>query len=125
MIKVAKKKYYEEQLINYKHDTKVLWKTLNEIMNQNKTNMMLPKEFNGNSPGEKITDPNTIANRFNDYFVNIGPGLEEKIPNSKTTFDKYLTNSCKNSFFISPITKYELENEINNLNAKKALAMMV
>ena len=112
--------YYEEQLINYKHDTKVLWKTLNEIMNRNKTNRMLPKEFNGNSPGERITDPNTIANRFNDYFVNIGPGLAKKLPNSKTTFDKYLTNSCKNSFFINPITKYELENEINNLNAKKS-----
>ena len=89
-------------------------------MNRNKTNRMLPKEFNGNSPGEKITDPNTIANRFNDYFVNIGPGLAKKLPNSKTTFDKYLTNSCKNSFFINPITKYELENEINNLNAKKS-----
>ncbi len=120
VIKVAKKKYYEEQLINYKHDTKVLWKTLNEIMNRNKTSRMLPKEFNGNSPGEQITDPNTTANRFNDYFVNIDPGLAKKLPNSKTTFDKYFTNSCKNSFFINPITKYELENEINNLNAKKS-----
>ena len=81
---------------------------------------MLPKEFNGNSPGEKITDPNAIANRFNDYFVNIGPSLAKKLPNSKTAFNKYLTNSCKNSFFISPITKYELENEINNLNSKKS-----
>ena len=43
VIKVAKKKYYEEQLIKYKHDTKVLWKTLNEIMNRNKINRMLPK----------------------------------------------------------------------------------
>jgi hypothetical protein len=43
VIKVAEKKYYEEQLIKYKHDTKVLWKTLNEIMNRNKINRMLPK----------------------------------------------------------------------------------
>ena len=33
VIKVGKKKYYENQLIKYKHDTKILWKTLNEIMN--------------------------------------------------------------------------------------------
>jgi hypothetical protein len=45
VIKVAKKKYYEEQLIKYKHDTKVLWKTLNEIMNRNKINRMLPKRI--------------------------------------------------------------------------------
>ena len=67
------------QLIKYKHYTKVLWKTLNEIMNQNKTSSMLPKEFNGNSPGEKITDSKSIANTFNDYFVNIGPGLAKKL----------------------------------------------
>ena len=94
--------------------------TLNEIMNRNKTSSILPKEFIGNSPGEKITDPKSIANRFNDYFVNIGPGLAKKLSNSTTNFDKYLTNSCKGSFFINPITKDELENEINNLNAKKS-----
>ena len=70
--------------------------------------------------GEKITDPKSIANRFNDYFVNIGPGLAKKLSNSTTNFDKYLTNSCKGSFFINPITKDELENEINNLNSKKS-----
>jgi hypothetical protein len=36
--------------------------------------------------GEKITDPKSIANRFNDYFVNIGPRLVKKLPNSKTKF---------------------------------------
>jgi hypothetical protein len=81
---------------------------------------MLPKEFIGNSPGEKITDPKSIANRFNDYFVDIGQGLAKKLSNSKTNFDKYLTNSCKGSFFINPITKDELENEINNLNSKNS-----
>jgi hypothetical protein len=121
IIRAAKKKHYEEQLIKYKHDTKVIWKTLNEIMNRNKTSSMLPKEFIGNSPGEKITDPKSIANRFNGYFVNIGPGLAKKLSNSKTNFDKYLTNSYKRSFFINPITKDELENEINNLNSKKSL----
>jgi hypothetical protein len=60
IIKIAKKKYYEEQLINYKHNTKLLWKTLNEIMNRHKNNNMLPREFNGNSPGEIISDPYTI-----------------------------------------------------------------
>ena len=64
IIRAAKRKHYKEQLIKYKHDTKVLWKTLNEIMNRNKTSSMLPKEFIGNSSGEKMTDPKSIANRF-------------------------------------------------------------
>ena len=36
VIKATKKKHYEEQFIKYKHGTKVLWKTLNGIMNRNK-----------------------------------------------------------------------------------------
>lgn len=78
VIKAAKRKYYEEQLIKHKHDTKISWKTLNEIMSKHKDNMTLPKEFNGNNHGEKITDPETIADRFNEYFVNIGPGMAKK-----------------------------------------------
>ena len=34
IIKIAKKKYYEEQLIKYKNETKLLWSTLNENYEQ-------------------------------------------------------------------------------------------
>ena len=45
IIKITKKKYYEEQLIEYKNETKLLWSTLNEIMNKRtrKNNLLLKK----------------------------------------------------------------------------------
>ena len=89
-------------------------------MNRHKNNNMLPREFNGNSPGEIISDPYTIANKFNDYFVNVGPGIARNIPNSKRIFNEYLPNSYKNSFFLEAITKYEVETEIKNSNSKKS-----
>ncbi len=107
VIKIAKKKYYEEQLIKYKHNTKCLWKTINEIMNKHRNSRILPKEFNRDSSDEIIDDPYKIANKFNKYFVNIGPGLAKKLPDIEITFDKYLTNN--NNFFIEPVTKYEIE----------------
>ena len=33
-----------------------------------------------------ITDSNEIANNFNDYFVNVGPKLADKIPPSNMNF---------------------------------------
>jgi hypothetical protein len=93
--------------------------TLNEIMNRHK-NDMLPREFNGNGPGEIISDPYTIANKFNNYFVNVGPGITRNIPNSKRTFNEYLPNSYKNNFFLEAITKSEVETEIKNSNSKKS-----
>ena len=34
VIKASKKMYYEDQLIKYKHNTKMIWKTLNNILNK-------------------------------------------------------------------------------------------
>ena len=120
VIRVSKKKYYEEQLLKYKYDTKSLLKTLNQIMNKHETNSRIPKEFNGNSSEEKISDPQKIANMFNQYFVNVGPNIGKKIPSSDKTYNHYLTGSYKNNFFLEAVTKRELETEIRNSNPRKS-----
>ena len=43
-----------------------------------------------------------------------------KIPNSDRTFDEYLFNKCKNSFFTEPVTKFDVKAEIKNLNSQKS-----
>ena len=45
VIKVSKRIYYEEQLIKYKHDTKIVWRTLNEILTRERENKRLLNEF--------------------------------------------------------------------------------
>ena len=75
---ISKKKYYEEQLIKYKHDSKPTGRTLNEILNKKLKTKELPKTFLTNS-NETINDPEAIANKFNEYFTNIGPSLAEHI----------------------------------------------
>jgi hypothetical protein len=89
-------------------------------MNKRKTIKLLPKEFIGNSPEDIISDPHTIANKFNDYFVNVGPGIARKLPSSERSFKDYLSNNNKESFFLEPTTKHELEIDIRNLNVKKS-----
>ena len=34
VIKASRKMYYEHQLIKYKHNTKMIWKTFNNILNE-------------------------------------------------------------------------------------------
>ena len=62
-----------------------------------------------------MNNPQEIANKFNEYFKNVGSGIADKVPNTEKTFNEYLTNNCKNSFFIEPVTKYEVEAEIGSL----------
>ena len=97
----------------------MLWKTLNQIMNKHEKNRSLPKEFTANNSEGKISDPQTIANKFNEYFVNVGPNIAKKLQKSDRTYNSY-KDSYKDSFSLEPITKYELETEIRNLNPKKS-----
>ena len=121
IIKIAKKKHYEEKLIKHKNETKLIWATLNEIMNRttHKHNL-LPKEFSGNNPEDIIKNPQEIANKFNEYFINVGPGIANRLATTNKAFNENLSNKCRNSFFIKPVTKFEVETEIKNLNSQKS-----
>jgi hypothetical protein len=93
IIKIAKKTYYEEQLIKYKQNSKMMWNTLNELLNKPKK-IPLPKMFVERNSSNIIDDPKTIANNFNEYFINVGPNLANKIKhNDNNSFEKYLKGS--------------------------------
>ena len=120
-IKMAKKMYYEEELVKYKCNTKMLWKTLNEILNKSKNRTKLSKSFFRANKTDIITDPKEIATNFNEYFTNVGPNLARNIiSNNNKSFNEYLTGNYKSSMFVEPITEYELENEINIIKPNKS-----
>ena len=62
-----------------------------------------------------ITNPNKIANSFNEYFVEVGPKLTGKIP-SNVNFSSYLPASNQDLIFLDPITENEVKIELNQLN---------
>jgi hypothetical protein len=53
------------------------WQTINEVLNRNKTRKNLPDTFLQKSSNNNVTNPQEISNKFNEYFVNIGPRLEK------------------------------------------------
>ena len=81
----------------------------------------MPKEFLLSNLSSTTSNPVEIANKFNDYFGNLGPKLAKQIKNkSNSTYEKYLTHKNPNSIFIRPIEEHEVESEIKNLNPNKS-----
>ena len=78
----------------------------------------LPDSFKDND--RTFTNSKEIANKFNDYFVNVGPKLASKIRKSKMSYTKFLTKRYINSFFIDPVTEKEVEGEISKLKVDKS-----
>ncbi len=61
-----------------------------------------------------------MTQSFNDFFVNIGNVIEDKIPKSKKDFTDFLGESNIDSFFLSPVDNDEVTIMISKLNASKA-----
>ena len=58
----------------------------------------------------KVTGYKNIANRFHNFFVNIGPSLANEIPESNDTLSTYLTDAVGDTLFLKPVTQAEIIN---------------
>ena len=75
--------------------------------------------------GNTINDPQLIANKFNEFFTNIGPPLATKITHSTVDRKSYLSGSFSDSFFASPTTPDEIINTVSSLKRKNVQYLLL
>ena len=98
-----------------------MWKTLNKLLNKPTKNTKLTNTFVKSNTTNIVDDPKEIANKFNEYFINVGPNLAKKIKcKDNDTFEKYLNGSYQSSLFLSAITPNELQIELENIKPNKS-----
>ena len=116
-IRLAKKSFYSKYFNDYKNNIKKTWNMINEIINKKKFSNSFPKQFLINDNLE--SDPKTIAQQFNNYFVEIGPKLASSIKNNDHgTYKDYLNNPIQQTFLFNSINKSEIIKTIDNLKPK-------
>ena len=85
---------------------------IKQLINRNKE-MKVNNKFIHN--GKTITNGNQIVNLFNDFFVNIGPTLANKIPKTDISPGHYLKNACVGTLYLEPVEKRELVTILKSL----------
>ena len=113
-IREAKRLYYLRLFVIHKNDIQKTWIVINNTLNNNSRNSR-QNEFIVNN--NKLTDPGDIANAFNDYFINIGRQLSDKIQ-SPHHYSDYLHNQVESHLQLKPISEIDISNIINNLKNK-------
>ena len=99
-VRKAKSKYYRDKLEDCAGDARSTWKIINNVLKRNHSeslpnNVKFVKNDNNNfrncinvdgnsNENIYITDPIDISNNFNDYFVNVGKSLSERLPHTDT-----------------------------------------
>ena len=83
------KKRFQEKFSFYKNDIKNTWKTLKDVIGKTKINENpLPKKIA--LENKEITDKKTVAEKFNKFYVNVGPNLASKIPQNNSDYKSHL-----------------------------------
>ena len=117
-IRIAKRLYFEAKLKCATTDIKRTWQILNEVTNRKKRPSKLPSIFS--SSNQDISDPIVIANRFCDYFTNIGPNLAKQIPTSSMTAGSYLCGNFVKSIFLESVYEFEIIEIVKSLHPGSA-----
>ena len=116
----SKKDYYKNYFERFKSKSSSIWKGIRSIVNINQSQRKDIKIINEN--GNNVSDPTKIANLFNNFFINIGSDIDDKIPKSKNTYADYMKNIKHNkSFFLSLTTPGEICDIIKSLDTHKSL----
>ena len=120
-IENAKRNYYNETCIKNQYNQQNLWKTVYEIVHGKKCSSSASTNLRTNK-GNLTADPQEIAETFNDFLVNVGVEMAEKI-DSVDSVSSYTTPQIgvNNSIFFSPSTTEEVISIINTLKDKKAI----
>ena len=77
-------------------------------MNKNNNNKHnFPEHFQ--IDGSNVSDKETIANKFNIFFGNIGPNVANNISNKEHgSFQKFLNNPCSDVLNYKPIEEADV-----------------
>lgn len=112
-IRSVKRSYHLNYLRNNQHNSKNVWKHLNEEIkgcNPDTENITSMKVFN-----TVYKNPLEIANNLNSYFTSIGSKISEDIPHNQEQEDNYI-NNLENKNFSFKFKNIQI-NDILKINA--------
>ena len=118
LLRITEKQYYQEQIIENKNNLRKTWIIIKQVMNKNKNSKMSDKFTSGKIT---ITDPEAIANAFNNYFANVGATLASKIPDQRVDFSVYtpLANEC--ALFLTSASENEIKRVISMMGLQERM----
>ena len=119
-LKASKRSYFQNYFAENKSNMKLLWKGIRSVIKMKSNNEInsIPNITDEN--GSMITDPGTITNNFNNYFLNVANEITNKIPRNPKSPLSYLNAPNNNSFFISPTVPDEVSSIIQSLKKNKS-----
>ena len=117
LCRISKRNFYQNYFAKNSNNLKNTWKGINNLINLNKNFKTNPSSLIVDD--QLITDPNYVANEYNNYFSTIASKLRDKIYDNQHDFMSYLGDRKEKTFVCYPTTKEEVIDIINELDCMK------
>ena len=118
LLRRSKSNYYASFFNEHKRNAKMTWEGIRNIINISKKNNTFPTKLIYNNA--TFTSKDKMAEAYNNFFVNIGNKIDEKIPQGSQTFSTYLKDSVQNSIFLTFVDDAEVTAMLKALNSSKS-----
>lgn len=112
ILSISERKHYEELLEKYKTNSRKLWSIIKDVINKKKTRTY-PAKFTVN--GALTDDKFKIANNFNQYFINVGKILADKIPKTRKNPLDYISNCNDHTIVLESTDQVEIKKTVVSL----------
>ena len=119
-LKESRLSYYQNFFEVNGKSMKKVWTGIKSIISQKDqkhSNVSRIKDSTGNL----ITDATQMSNVFNEHFVNVADKIAKTIPRTPSSPLRYLRDNSKNSLYLEPVTNFEVEDIISNLDSAKSV----
>ena len=116
----ARKKYYLDRCVEFKSNTRELWKTINQIIGRNNDKSMCISELK--TENLVITRQKDIENELGRFFSTVGEKFAKNTPKPEKNIDHYLSLILRNnnSIFLAATNTHEISKLIERLPNKKS-----
>ena len=121
-IREAKQLHYHSLFKKYKHDIKKTWNVIRNIMDNDRYSNNQTTSFS--IDGAEISNPQVVANKFNEYFCSIGPTLASNIScPSGVNFNDYLAEPVPDNFQFVPVNADIIDKTIMQIAPKTSCGL--
>lgn len=116
-IRRAKFSYHKDLFNKFKFDSKKTWQHINDILCRKRVSSELPEFFLINDC--PTYDKQKIANKFNEFFTNVGPSFSNKIPQRNgLQYKDYLKRNITSRFTFDFVSSDDIHKTIQKLKSK-------
>lgn len=117
LLKKTWRQYIYQRFETTKNDVKKTWVAINNLLNRTKKSQF-PNEFN--IDGQSVSDPNIIADKFNEYFSEVASTLASNIGESSVAFESFLQTPSPQLFDFVTVNSDKVSEAIDSIKSKSS-----